>query len=218
MLYRAKIVRGGHCTCRKDVHFRRRLLYCYEEIKSSQDDRSRISSDSRLSTGKVYSSPGSEDKTRLRQQRERVAQRIAAVSESAKTALAVSAKKLARPTSSSKKIAASSPSSANITPQLSRAHSPERDNLNVSFSFTPKKNLNESLDESLLPRTMGTLNRSGQRDLANTRHSTVSSIGDNKSNLLSLDTTVSHWDLAHIEADPKSLEKYRNMSLAALRK
>lgn len=214
VLNRGKIVQGGHCTCRKDIHFRRRLLYCYEEVKLSQDDRSRLSSDSRLSLGKVYSAPSSEDKTRL--QREPVAQRIAAVSESAKSALADSSKKLVKPkgTSFVKKKTASSPSAANMTPQLSRINSPEKDNLNASFAFTPKKYISDSIDDSFSRRSNArALNSSGVRDSAKLRHSIGSSIGDNKLNH-SLDSTVSHWDLAHIEVNPESLEKYRIMSLA----
>lgn len=59
----AKIVKGGHCDCRKDVHFRRRLAYCFQEVETFLDDRDRIrQSLSRTSTP----FPGASSATRAR--------------------------------------------------------------------------------------------------------------------------------------------------------
>jgi hypothetical protein len=204
LLQRAKIVRGGHCTCRKDVHFRRRLLYCYEEIKTSQVDRSRIESDLRASiSSSASATPKSADKRRLL--REQTASRIAAVAEHARAAIGAStprrkgegiatqSKEHAMPTMGG---TPGSPSPAQIgTPSRGREFSPGRGRQSLDRSFGSVSSAQRHSRHGVMHSMDGSLNLRRSMD------------GD------AVDASLSHWDIAHVEAAPRSLEKYRDINL-----
>ena len=182
------------------MHFRRRLLYCYEEIKTSQVDRSRIEEDLRASMSSSKSAtPKSADKRRLL--REQTASRIAAVAEQAKAAISSTPRRrgegIAMPASASVGTPYSSSTPLFGTP--SRAH--------VSSPSRGRRSVDKSFDNSV--SSAHKHSRHGVMHSMDGSHNLRRSMdGD------AVDASLSHWDIAHVEAAPQSLEKYRDISMS----
>ena len=198
---RGKICRGQHCNCRKDVHFRRRLQYCFQEVEAAKDDKRRIKADLRLAKKTLKEQSSVEAKAEMR--RKRFEKRVQAVTTTASAALSSSRKQRLSSSNSSVTrparyesvgaVARSNVAMGNRTPRKtasSPGQSPGRKN------SSPSRNSQSPLRQSVRKGVLHSMDGISEHRLRQS---------------LGFDEDISHWDLKHLQVQAPDLTQYDDL-------
>lgn len=206
---RAKICRGQHCDCRKDVHFRRRLQYCFQEVEAARDDKIRIRKDLRVA--KQILKESSAD-ARLKFKKDRFAKRVSSVSNVASSALKSSQQQTSK--------SATKPESARkrqvISPYISRGVG-EAARRVATGNLAPAQVVPVRSSMSTPPRTQRSplaspaRTSSSRKGLLHSLDGVMASHNHLRHSINAVDEDISHWDLKHLQVQAPDLTQYESL-------
>jgi hypothetical protein len=221
--YRAKICRGEHCNCRKDVHFRRRLQYCFQEVEAALDDKVRIRSDLKMAKQRLKQVTTEESLLKVR--RERLAKRVSTVSTNANAALNSSQRQRAYSSKHStpvKKRVATTPyegvgeaarrstasASVSVVDLVDRSvvGAPDRKNTSPARSDHSSPHRGHSPYRSPLR-----VSSSSRKGVLHSMDSAVSHHNRLRHSHNAADEDLSHWDLKHLQVQAPDLTQYDSL-------
>jgi hypothetical protein len=225
---RAKICRGQHCDCKKDVHFRRRLQYCFQEVEAALDDKVRIRADLKLAKQSLKDSKSPANRYMVK--KALLEKRVSTASSNAGDALNSSRRQRqsvrssgssvgsrARPYDGvgevSRRQSAQSAAAAGGSPPLTRTSSPQRSPgprspLRSAHSSPERRRESPGRDSYDSPgrRSMSSVYKGvlhsmeGQKVRSSHQHHSALEMGD-----------ISNWDLHHLQVQAPDLTQYQSL-------